>query len=194
MSLIGTLEDTRIADVLRLFSAGRKSGLLTVADAGRQLLLRFQKGAVVHASAGRLVGDEAVIDLFGWKQGQLAFVPEDRAVTPNVTRDVDTLILEGLRVGDTFHRMNELVSSERVVFRMGPGPADPSVRYPVGAAEWQVLRLLDGVRDFGDLVEQTGMPRAEVVRILFELTEAGFLERALVARAARVANTRAAKT
>lgn len=177
MSLIGTLEDMRIADVLRVFSTSRKSGVLTVADAGRQILLRFQRGAVVHASAGRLIGDEAVIDLFGWKRGQLAFVPEERDVPPNVTRDVDALIVEGLRIGETFHRMNELVSSDHVVFRLGAGPADASLRYSIGAAEWQVVRLLDGARGVGELVEQTGLARAEVVRILFDLTEAGFLER-----------------
>jgi hypothetical protein len=177
MSLIGTLEDVRIADVLRVLGSGRKSGVLTVMDEGRQVLLRFHRGAVVHASAGRLIGDEAVVDLFGWKRGQLVFVPEERNVPPNVTRDVEALIVEGLRAGDAFHRMNELVSSDHVVFRLGAGPADPSLRHPMGAAEWQVVRLLDGVRGVGEVVEHTGMPRTEIVRILFELTEAGFLER-----------------
>ena len=183
MSLIGTLEDVRIADVLRVFATSRKSGVLTVADAGRQMLLRFQRGVVVHASTGRLLGDEAVIDLFGWKHGQLAFVPDERSVPSNVTRDVDALIVEGLRSGETFHRMNELVSSDHVVFRLGPGPADPSLRHPMGVTEWRVVRLLDGARGVGELVEQTGMPRGEVVRILFELTEAGFLERVNAERA-----------
>jgi hypothetical protein len=177
MSLIGTLEDVRIADVLQVLANGRKSGVLTVMDEGRQTLLRFHRGAVVHASAGRLIGDEAVVDLFGWKRGQLAFVPEERSVPPNVTMGVDALIVEGLRIGETFHRMNELVSSDHVVFRLGPGPADPSVRHPIGATEWQVVRLLDGARGVGEVVEHTGLPRADVVRILFDLTEAGFLER-----------------
>jgi len=177
MSLIGTLEDARIGDVLRVFSTGRKSGVLTVADSGRQVLLRFQRGALVHAAAGRLIGDEAVIDLFGWKSGQIAFVPDDRTVPPNVTRDVDALIVEGQRSGEAFHRVNELVSSDHVVFRLGPGPGDPSRRHPMGAAEWQVIRLLDGTRGVGDVVAQSGMPRADVARILFELSEARFVER-----------------
>ncbi len=61
MSLIGTLGDIKLADVLRLFALGRKSGVLTVAGGAQNALMRFQKGAIVHASSGRLQGDEAVV-------------------------------------------------------------------------------------------------------------------------------------
>src|SRR5262249_42970180 len=109
MSLIGTLAEIKIADVLRLFSSGKKSGVLTITDGGHQGVVRFQKGNIVHAMAGRLHGEEALVDLFGWKTGQLTFVPEERSVTPNIVKDVDALILEGLRMGEILHRQRELV-------------------------------------------------------------------------------------
>jgi len=185
MSLIGTLSDVKIADVLRLFAEGRKTGLLTVAARGHETLIRFQKGAIVHAAAGRLQGDDAVLDLFGWKDGQISFVPEHRNVVANVTHGVDVLVLEGTRVGETFHRMNEVIPSDRVVFQLGPGPADDSVRYSVGSVEWRVIQHLDGVRDLRQVMEASQLPRAEVVRTIFEMTEAGFLERVDSQRALR---------
>jgi len=175
MSLIGNLSDVAFGDVLRLFAASGKTGLLTATAAGRQTLIRLQQGAVVHATAGRLQGDDAILDLFGWKEGQLAFVPEEKVLEPNVTLGVDVLILEGLRTGESFHRMNELIPHERVVFQPARGP-EGDKRFLLGAAEWSVLRLVDGVRDVRDVLDGSGRPRPEVLRILFELTEAGFLE------------------
>lgn len=175
MSLIGNLSDVAFGDVLRLFAASGKTGLITASAAGRQTLIRVQQGAVVHAAADRLQGDDAILDLFGWKEGQLVFVPEEKVIEPNVTLGVDVLILEGLRTGESFHRMNELIPHDRVVFQTARGP-EGEKRFLVGAAEWSVLRLVDGVRDVRDVVEVSARQRAEVLRILFELTEAGFLE------------------
>lgn len=187
MSLIGTLSEIKIGDVLRLFATGKKSGVLAVADGSHKALVRFQKGTIVHASADRLHGEEALLDLFGWKEGQLTFVPEERVVTPNIVRDVEGLILEGSRVGERLHRMRGLIPSDRVVFQMGSGPSDPSATCTLGPTEWRVLRELDGVLDVGEVVEASGVPRKEVLRILFDLAETGFLEKVDAQRALRVA-------
>lgn len=186
MSLIGTLEEVRIADVLRLLAGGRKTGLLTVTASGQEAVLHFHKGSLLHATAGRLQGEDAVLDLFGWKQGQLTFVPEERPVEPNLTRDVDALILEGLRVGDSFHRMRELIPSDRVVFQLGPGPQEESARCSLDGRAWRVLRALDGIRDLREVLEATRLPRAEVQWILFELASDGFLERVEMQKTLRV--------
>jgi Domain of unknown function (DUF4388) len=175
MSLIGNLRDVAFGDVLRLFATSGKTGLITASAAGRQTLIRLHQGTVVHATAGRLQGDDAVLDLFGWKDGQLAFVPEDKTIDPNVTLGVDVLILEGMRTGDSFHRMNELIPHDRVVFQTARGPEGDKC-FLVGGTEWSVIRAVDGVRDVRDILDASGLERSEVLRILFELTEAGFLE------------------
>jgi DNA-binding IclR family transcriptional regulator len=51
------------------------------------------------------------------------------------------------------------------------------VRISIGSQEWRVIRLLDGARDVHVLSEVSGLPKAEVQRILCDLTEAGFLQR-----------------
>lgn len=179
MSLIGNLEEIKIADVLRLFAQGKKTGRLSVSAAEDQTTLRFSKGVVVHAHAshGRLTGEDAVLDLFGWKAGQLTFIPEEKTVTPNVTRGVDQLVLDGLRLGEVFHRMNEAIPSDRVVFQMSAGPAEPDKQLVTGSRDWRVLRLCDGSRDVREIVDAVKLPRTDVVRVLFESAEAGFLER-----------------
>ena len=176
MSLIGTLSEIKLGDVLRLFASSRKTGILTATAPGRQALIRFQKGVIVHAAAGRLQGDDAVLDTFGWKEGQLTFVPEERVVTPNVSGGVEVLITEGEKGGQAFHRMNELITTDRVSFQFAQ-PSSEEARLTLGPKEWKVLQLVDGTRDVRDLAEQSQLPRADVVRVLFEATEEGFLER-----------------
>lgn len=176
MSLIGTLDEIRIGDVLRLFASSRKTGLLTATASGRETAIRFQKGVVTHASAGRLQGDDALLDVFGWKEGQLTFVPDEKAVAPNVSRTVDVAIAEGEAHGASFHGMNELITSDRISFQFSL-PASPDARCSLGVSDWRVLRLVDGARDVRDLVEAAGLPKADVLRVLFELTEAGLIER-----------------
>jgi hypothetical protein len=186
MSLIGTLDEFRIADVLRLFANGGKTGLLTVADGAHEARVRFQKGSIVHAVAGPLQGDEAVFDLFGWKEGQLSFVPEERAVTPNVAKEVEELVNEGTRVGESFHRLRELIPSDRVAFQLGEGPGE-GASYPLTRAAFGVLRLADGLRDVEEMLEETTLPRPALTQLLYELAQAGLVERVDVLRMLRAA-------
>jgi len=187
MSLIGTLDELKIGDVLRVFSEGHKSGVLTATAGTHQAVLRMHKGLIVHASAGRLQGEEAVLDLFGWKEGQLGFIPEDKppAVAANVHRDVTTLVAEGQRVGESLHRIHTLIPSDRVVFQLALGPADEAVKTSIGGTEWRVIRLLDGVRDVKAVIEASGVARPEVHRVLCDLTDAGFLQRVEVQKVLR---------
>jgi hypothetical protein len=185
MSLIGTLGEVQLADVLRLFGSGRKSGLLTVAAPGREALVRLYHGAVVHAVSGRISGDHAVMDLFGWTEGQLSFVPDEKTVDPNVTRPLETLIEDGLREGPQLHRMYGFFTSDRLVFQMVKEPPEGSV-IMVGPAEWAVLRQIDGQRELREVMGASGVPRAEVQRVLFALAEAGYLEKLELHRGLRV--------
>jgi len=188
MSLIGSLDEVKIADVLRLFSATKKTGRLTVSGEEEQAVLHFSKGAIVHAHAagGSVQGDNAVVELFGWKEGQLTFIPDDQPVASNVTRGVDQLILEGLRSGEVARRMRHAIPSDAAVFQMAEGPADPEARVDLSAAEWRLLRLVDGSRDVTDLLAQSGQPRGPVMEALLRLIEAGLLEAAAVERTLRV--------
>jgi hypothetical protein len=187
MSLIGSLDEVRIADVLRLFASTRKTGRLTVSAESEQAVLHFLKGAIVHAHAagGSVQGDDAVVELFGWKEGQLTFIPDDKPVPSNVTRGVDQLILEGLRGGETAYRMRLTIPSEEGVFQMAEGPADPEARVEMSAPDWRLLRLVDGSRDVAELVAHSGAERGAVMEGLFRLIEAGLLEAAPVVRTLR---------
>ena len=185
MALIGSLAELKMADVLRMFAVGRKTGLLAItAGGGRQAQVRVQKGSPIHAVAGRLQGDDALLDLFGWKDGQLEFVPDERVVAPNVSRGLDALVSEGEKSGDRIHRINELVPNDRVTFRLAAGPP-PGTEFPLNADAFSVLRLVDGTREVREIVERSGRGRSEVIGLLFDMNEARLVERWEAARLLR---------
>src|SRR5262245_7698974 len=176
MSLIGTLQEMPLADVLRVFASGKRTGLLTASTVGREANVRLEKGAVVHAACGRLVGEAAVVDLFGWTEGQLTFVPDDKTAEPNVTTPLETLIEDGLRDGPLAHRVNTYFTSDRLVFQMAAQPPEDAI-CTMGPPEWAVLRALDGQRELRDVIAIAKLDRAEVQRVIFALADAGFLEK-----------------
>ncbi len=186
MSELGNLQEVKIAEVLRVLVTGKKTGLVTIQDGAKQGHLQLEKGALVYSSAGRLQGREAVLDIFGWKSGQVSFVAGDPAYPANLSEATPALLEEGERVGETFHRMQEVLTSDRLVFQWGAGPSDEAKRLSVGGLEWRVLRAVDGIRDVREVVELAHVPRADALRVLFEFIEAGFIERAEIPKALKV--------
>jgi hypothetical protein len=81
--------------------------------------------------------------------------------------------------------MNLLIPTDRAVFQMKADPPE-DMRYPMGAAEWRVVRVLRELSDVRGVIEASDLDRGEVLRVLFEMTEAGLLERVEVERALRV--------
>lgn len=187
MSLIGSLDEVQLADVLRLFAAGKKSGTLTIERAaGPAAQLHFHKGALVHASCASLAGEHVVLQLFGWREGQMTFLPDERPVPPNVTRAVDVLIADGLKSGAALHRIQNLVPSDRAVFHWGPGPEDETLELRVTRREWRLLQKLDGLRDVREVVAACGLPRDEALDVLSTWIEAGFVEKIELQKSLRV--------
>ena len=108
---------------------------------------------------GRLQGDEAVLDLFGWKEGQLTFVPEDKPVRPERDpgrRRADPRGRSGWGTSSTACTSSS--PSDRVVFQMAARPPDDGRALRDRRAEWRVLRLVDGLRDVRELLEASGAP------------------------------------
>ena len=73
MALRGTFGETDPEDVLQMLALGRKTGVLTVADARRTTRLIFQEGALVDAYDGLQRGEDAVVALLIARRGNFAF-------------------------------------------------------------------------------------------------------------------------
>ena len=98
-------------------------------------------------------------------------------------------MLEGERLGRRpCHRMNGLFPRTAWSSRWRPRPRAPGAASEPRVA---VLRSIDGVRDVREIVEAAGLHRGQVVGALFELGQAGFLEKIDPQKRLRVQGPRA---
>lgn len=186
MSDLGNLEDLRLAEVVRVLAKGRNTGLVSVQDGARQAQIQLVRGRIVHAEAGRSRGRDAVLEACGWRSGRIVFVVGEHSLVQNVDEDSVALLDEGERVGEALHRLQQVITSDRLVFQWGPGPEDGEMRLPVGRREWRVLREVDGIREVREIVEASGFVRLDVLDVLYEFVQAGFLERTEIPKALKI--------
>jgi hypothetical protein len=94
----GNFSDLPFSDLLISIANSGKNVKLELFSTYGRVNLFFKSGTLVHARHGRLVGNEAVLNVFLWQTGTYFFqaLPEHE-ITPSVTASVVALIAEGIR-------------------------------------------------------------------------------------------------
>jgi predicted regulator of Ras-like GTPase activity (Roadblock/LC7/MglB family) len=97
MPLEGTLQELSLTNIIQLNCNEMNTATVVLTHEGRKGTICFSHGAVVHAAAGDLVGEEAVYELLSWPDG--SFVIEQGQVAPErtISSNWNTLLLEGIR-------------------------------------------------------------------------------------------------
>jgi hypothetical protein len=97
----GTIESTGITSVLQIPSLSNASGKLSVTCGSDMGVVYYRNGKVVHAQLGDLEGQDAVIRLMRWEQGQFEFNDQDiNGVPTTIDVDLQYIILEAIRIID----------------------------------------------------------------------------------------------
>ncbi len=158
MALTGSLTETEPVDVVQLISMGRKSGLLRVIDGHERIELSFRQGQIVDAAHGHYRGEEVVYDLFTRRSGRFSFEPGEVSGPATVQRNVESLILEGMRRMDHWNEIRKRLPDDRatpVLAAQSPGGAEIAL----SAEEGHLLLLIDGRRTVADITEESGLSR-----------------------------------
>jgi hypothetical protein len=115
MSLIGSLEDLGLGEILQIVSLSRRSGVLYLANQSRKGMIVFKMGQVVSASTNEkklnfvnelvnkgLVTPEAIKDSFGeWKKtddkkAYSKFLLEKFNIQPSVLNEINKNVIESI--------------------------------------------------------------------------------------------------
>ncbi|GEM_PF-509827 len=120
--------------------------------------------------------EEAAFDLLGWTEGQFQFSgeasPPDEDILVELT--VDGLIIDGCRRIDEWDLVMASLGSLQHIPRLEYGEAigdRGSVSF--SAEEWRVISLVDGRRDAGSVIRDSGLNRFRAARILRQLVDDG---------------------
>jgi len=96
----GRLEDMAVADLIQHNCQDRKTARVQLKNGGQKGELFFKNGNVVHASMGKVNGEDAVYQMINWEQGSFDLSPDVESPTITVTRNWTSLLLEAARLTD----------------------------------------------------------------------------------------------
>ena len=188
----GDLAELRCTMLLRSLLAGGRSGQLSFDPAGGRIY--FQDGQVVDAVLPPLNGERALWRLLTFDQGRyrLRFGPVLR--TPILAIDVKELQNRGAEHVRHWEELRAAVGSTDAVlevdFRRLTGQLEG-----VSPAVWPLLRLFDGQRSVGQVIDAFGMDDLVGTQAVIKLNTLGLLrpagseaERPNVTQSANIAN------
>jgi predicted regulator of Ras-like GTPase activity (Roadblock/LC7/MglB family) len=97
MSLIGTLKDLSLFNLVQLHCCERQQAQVSLMRGNCEGRLIFAGGELVFAGVGGLAGEEAVHELLTWEDGDFRVDYEPTPVVRNVQTPWSVLLLEGVR-------------------------------------------------------------------------------------------------
>jgi CheY-like chemotaxis protein len=100
----GSLSHLDLPGVVQMLSHSRQTGSLHVNAFHIDGIMFFDRGDLLHAEAGDLIGDDAVVQIVkrcnGADSGVYKFIPGETAITRTVLRSATDLMLDALREVD----------------------------------------------------------------------------------------------
>jgi len=109
--LEGSLSHLDLPGVVQMLAHSRQSGVLYINAEVLDGTIFFNRGEVLHAEVGEIIGNDAVIRIIkncnGLDRGVYKFVPGTLAATRTVFRTVTELMLEALREIDEERAAND---------------------------------------------------------------------------------------
>jgi predicted regulator of Ras-like GTPase activity (Roadblock/LC7/MglB family) len=103
MAMSGSLKEMTVSDIIQHTCQDRRVALLSVTDTrGEIARMYFKDGAVIHATNGPLVGEEAVYRALSWSDG--TFTLEVGVNSPEITieKNWSSLVMEGVKRLDEY--------------------------------------------------------------------------------------------
>lgn len=97
MPLNGTLQDLSLPSLIQLQCGEQRPAQLQLVRRGREAILGFANGELIHASVGSRIGDEAVYELVGWEDAEFQVTYSISPLEQNVFTPWTALLLEGMR-------------------------------------------------------------------------------------------------
>jgi hypothetical protein len=126
----------------------------------------------------RLQVEEVVFEVTSWTEGHFSFtegpldgIPSDGAVRIRV----EALLMEGARRIDEWSRIEKRIPHLGIVPALAPSPEGTEGQLDLLPPEWEVLALIDGVRDVRTIATDLTRSEFDVAKTLFGLESAGVI-------------------
>lgn len=119
MPLEGSLKELSLTNIIQLNCNEMNTATVCLLHEGKEGIICFAEGAIVHAAVGDVVGEEAVYELLSWPDGSFVVQQGQEAAEKTISSNWNSLLLEGIR------RLDEEEAPTRESVEVEPA-AEPS--------------------------------------------------------------------
>lgn len=113
---VGAVSGMSLADIIQVKGNNRYSGCLAIEHLGKNGVIFFREGEVVHAEQGALAGESAFYDIMAWAGGTFRSEPKVATTSKTINQPMNFLLLEA------FRRMDETVNPEQAARQKSAAP------------------------------------------------------------------------
>jgi hypothetical protein len=135
--------------------------------------------------------ESVVFELMSWSEGFFSFEERARDEMPSGIRisvSTESLLMEGARRIDEWSRIADTIPHAAIVPELAPVDAErEGSQLDLLPHEWQVLTMIDGVRDLRTIASALARNEFEVAKIAYGLVRTGVVVVRLPAAATRTA-------
>lgn len=183
-SLQGNLKNIQIANLLQSVSMGSMTGRLQINAKNDTASIYFSGGKALHATLRGAEGNEAIVQLFAWEEGEFSFYDESVNVPTTVTRSLPGLMMEGATYVDHLNFLqnrgltNECYPTRIVEFSSQAefaaalkGAVDCDMRL-----QHSLYSRMTGNSSWAEIVRDRSEKKTEWVPALFNLVSCGLVQ------------------
>jgi len=112
MGMKGDLHDMAIADLIQHTCQDRRTAQLQIQHAGKQAMLYFKEGNVVHAILGDQEGEEVVYQILNWEEGVFNLEAGVEPPSNSIKHSWASMLMEGARRLDESNQTKDANQSD----------------------------------------------------------------------------------
>ncbi len=171
---IGDLSKNKLLDLIAPLLSEKKSGMIEI-EGLKTGEIYLEGSNIIHARAGDLTGEEAILAMMEWNTGHATFDRESAGSEQTVYMPTEQLIMIWKNRESELARIREIIPSAHAVFRI-PLNGCPDNR-SVHADQWKILALCNGTRSVAEIAEVLNWQIFETSQALCVMVQDGLLER-----------------
>ncbi|MBD3285789.1 DUF4388 domain-containing protein [candidate division WOR-3 bacterium] len=172
--LEGKIERQGFLDIIQLLAMSQKTGRLEISgDIDGSLF--FKQGELLDCHTGKLVGDEAFIELFILVSGSFKFFDEGVTLNKRITKSLTDLLSEASQRATEWDKVHSEVPCEDAALVLIPVDPEAENSYQVGAMDWAIVSQVNGRRSFPDIARLLGQSKTKVGITIANLKKKGLI-------------------
>lgn len=176
-TMTGSIAEVALPDLLQLFSASKKTGVLQITTESDVGSIYLDDGKVEFAAVN---GDESVppekafYRVLVWDTGTFDLLPKvEREFPTTIKMSIEGLLMEGMRQLDEMRRLGDALPSLQTRISIS-SPLEKPLR-DASPDELDIIQLALNQQTLADMMNHSGKPDPDVAEAVVALLEKGFL-------------------